>query len=443
MIAIEPSPEPVEASRTALSMPAYQVAAVNSAARFTWHNWARQTGKSFALSLRRVLRGLARRRTQVLLSASERQSREMMDKVRMHCRMLQVACEFRESDCFGASAIRRLEAALPGGVRVIALPANPATARGFSGDVLLDEFAMHRDDREIWSALFPTLLRGGGELDVASTPRGRGNLFHKLRTNERFEHTTVTIHDAVAAGLPADVALLRSAMDDEAAFRQEFECEFVDESTALLSHELITRCQDAGLSVEPDEARLSSADARVFAGVDVGRTRDLTVIWLWEALDGQLVTRGVVELSNQPFSVQRRVIESLLSRRAVRRLAIDRTGLGAMLAEELAARFGEHRVEGVTFSSGIKSDLAGRLRVQAERGLLRIPVDDRIRQDWHALERVVTPAGGVRYESDRGRGGHSDRFWAAALGLYAVDASSGVIEYVPGRALQFARMGAW
>ena len=133
--------------------------------------------------------------------------------------------------------VRALEAELGGRLRVIALPANPMTARGYSGDVFLDEFAMHRDDREIWAALIPTLTRGGGELDVASTPHGRKNMFFKLLSNRRFSHSRVTIHEAVAGGLAADVEVLRDAMADPLSWRQEFECEFVDEATAFLMKE--------------------------------------------------------------------------------------------------------------------------------------------------------------------------------------------------------------
>src|SRR5262245_22387423 len=124
----------------------YQAAAVNSRAQYTWNCWARQTGKSFAFSLRRVLRGLLRRRNQIILSAGKRQSREVMAKVRMHCQALSAAMTLRGRDDFAGMKLRHLEATLPGGVRIIALPANPMTARGFSGDVLLDEFAMHADD---------------------------------------------------------------------------------------------------------------------------------------------------------------------------------------------------------------------------------------------------------------------------------------------------------
>jgi phage FluMu gp28-like protein len=136
---------PLLAATNVLDMPAYQQRALENPAPLTWNNWSRQTGKSFTFSLRRLVRGMLRRRTQVFLSASQRQSRELMDKLRRHCAHMQIQFELRESDCFGASAVRKLEARLPGGVRIVALPANPMTARGYSGDLLLDEFAMHRD----------------------------------------------------------------------------------------------------------------------------------------------------------------------------------------------------------------------------------------------------------------------------------------------------------
>ena len=149
----------------------YQREDVECDARLRWCCWSRQTGKSFTKSLRRILRGLTRRRTQVFLSAGERQSRELMAKARQHCQALQVACDYGDQSYFAGTSFRQLEITLPNSVRIIGLPANPQTARGFTGDVLLDEFAMHVDDRQIWAAMFPTLLRGDGELDVASTPK--------------------------------------------------------------------------------------------------------------------------------------------------------------------------------------------------------------------------------------------------------------------------------
>lgn len=421
----------------------YQRAAVLDPARFTWNCWARQTGKSFTFSLRRLLRGLRRRRNQIILSAGERQSREVMEKVRLHCRALQVWCEWRGPGFFRGTSIRQLEVRLPGGVRIIGLPANPMTARGFSGDVFLDEFAMHAAADAIWSALFPTLLRGEGELDVASTPLGQKNVFYRLRSNPRFRHGTITLEEAVHQGLDVDLAAIRTGLGDEIAWRQEFGCEFVDESTSFMTYELIRACQDERLTVVTDWERLSRRDAAVYAGVDVGRYRDVTAIWLWERAGDALVTRGVQVLHAAPFSEQEGAIGRILEQPGARRCAIDASGLGLQLAERLAERFGEHRVEGVAFTAALKSELAGELRVLAERGRLRIPPDEALINDWHAIARLVTGAGHVRYDADRSSGGHGDRFWAAALGIHAADELTGRPGLMTGGRLAFAREGAW
>ena len=204
----------------------YQREDVECDARFRWNCWARQTGKSFTKSLRRILRGLKRRRTQIFLSAGERQSRELMEKVRQHCQALKIANDYYDNRFFRDLSIKQLEVVLPGGVRIIGLPANPQTARGFTGDVFLDEFAMHAFDRDIWAAMFPTVLRGAGELDIASTPKGKSNVFYQLRGNDLFSTSTLNLPAAIEQGLEVDADEMRRAMDDEMLYRQEFLCEF-------------------------------------------------------------------------------------------------------------------------------------------------------------------------------------------------------------------------
>ncbi len=429
---------------SSLVLLAYQKRAVQCAARFTWNCWARQTGKSFTFSLRCVLRGLLRRRDQIILSAGERQSREVMEKVRQHCRALKsvfAAASLSESVDV---AIRGMETRLPNGARIIALPANPMTARGFTGDVFLDEFAMHRDADAIWAALLPTLLRGDGHLDVASTPLGRGNMFDRLQGNERFHRTTLTLADAISHGLEADADAMRSAINDERIWRQEFCCEFLDERSSFMPYELIRSCQDGGISTEIDARLLSRRREDIYAGVDVGRVRDATAIWLWRCAGEAYETVGVRVMHGAPFGEQEAVLAEILSLPALRRCCIDATGLGLHLAERLAERFGSHRVEGVVFTAGLKAEMAGALRVLAERGLVRIPADADIASDWHAISRATSAAGHVRYEADRSRGVHGDRFWAAALGLHAArGCGPSDAGFVSGGSLTFGRHGIW
>lgn len=421
----------------------YQRQDVESGDRFRWCCWSRQSGKSFTKSLRRLLRGLIRHRNQILLSAGERQSYELMLKVRQHCQALKIAADFLDDRYFVGTGTKQLEARLPNGVRVIALPANPTTARGFTGDVLLDEFAMHADDRAIWAAMFPTVLRGGGELDVASTPKGKANVFYRLGGNELFAKSVVTLPQAVAAGLDVDVEQVRRSMDDETLFRQEFLCEFVDESTAFLTYEMIGACMDPLLSTEADLVALGAAPGPLYVGVDVGRRRDLTVIWVLEPQGDTLVTRGVIEMSNATFRDQYVRLAAVLSLPALRRCCIDAGGLGMQLAETAEHQFGAHRVEAVTLTNALKAQLAGALRLAAEARRIAIPMDDGIRNDWHAIQRVVTPAGHVRYDAERTRAGHGDRFWAAALAVHAALTAPGRIERLRTSPLQFARTGIW
>jgi phage FluMu gp28-like protein len=447
----------------------YQRAVVQSPSRFLWANWSRQAGKSFAFSLRRILRGIRRHRSQLLLSASQRQSNELMEKVREHCRMLHIALT-EANDAGREAGLKRSEVFLPNRVRVIGLPANPRTVRGFTGDVFLDEFAMHQDDRAIWAAIFPTILRGSGELDVASTPKGMQALFYEVGYNDLFDRTTVTIHQAVEEGLKTDIEALRASLGDDQLFRQEFECEFVDEATAFLTYEQIAACEDPGLPRSLDMSSLRSRRGDLAVGVDIGRRRDLTVIWVLERVEpgtgsaagpatvgtrGEggappespagpiLVTRGLIELADVPFRDQEAAIHEVLSLRTVRRCCVDATGLGMQVAEVTVSRFGPHRVEAVTFTPQVKVDLAARLRRCVEDRRIRIPAAGDIRNDWHAVQRLVGKGGAVRFEADRRVLGHADHFWAAALAVRAADRIGGVAEYLTEGRLTFARTGTW
>lgn len=432
------------ADRPWIALLPYQKAAIEERARFTWNCWSRQTGKSFTFSLRRLLRGLQRRRNQIILSAGERQSREVMTKVRMHCHAMQIYAADAGSTFMDGASLKSLEVTLPNGARILALPANPMTARGFTGDVFLDEFAMHRDDADIWAALFPTLLRGEGELDVASTPRGKGNLFYRMRDNPRFATSIVTLRDAIDQGLDADEVELQEGINDEFAWRQEFCCEFLDEAYAFIPLEMIQSCESPNASLAIDWKQLGLHGVEAFVGIDIGRFRDLTAIWLWRRDGDTFTTIGVDTMEDVSFDDQESAIAEILSQRAVRRCCIDASGIGLHLSERLVDRFGSHSVVPVVFTQATKHRMASTLRIHAERKSLQIPVDRTIREDWHSVTRRIGAAGNVRFEADRSAHGHADRFWAAALGLMASEGCGPAgSDFMTDGQLRFGGAGIW
>lgn len=372
---------------------------------------ARQIGYSFALSLEGVLTAIEESCNVMFLSASLRQSRELMEKVYTHLRALnmltgELIAKARENaeECAIQVAGHRS--------RIISLPANPDTVRGFSGHIFLDEFAFHRDDRAIWAAMIPTITRGF-KVRIASTPNGKQNLFYELWTHgEDWSRHRVDIYQAVADGLAVDVESLRRAVGDPDTWAQEFECAFIDEATAYLTYDLINACEDpeAGRSGDPATLR---GEGPLYLGVDIGRKRDLTVMWLGQVVGDVLWTRRVHLLEKAPFRLQRDALFALLPH--VERACIDATGLGAQLAEEAQEAFGKYRVEAVTFTNTVKESLAVGLRRRFEDRLLRIPPDPKIREDLHSVRKVTTAAGNVRFDAERTDDGHADRFWALAL----------------------------
>ena len=422
----------------------YQKRWVADESRFKIANKGRQTGFSFGVALEVVLDAVKHKTLWVLLSRGERQSKELMDKVSMHAKAVGHVCDVLESDFrIDDRDYKMLELTLPNGSRIIGLPANPDTARGFSGNVVLDEFAFHRDSRKIWTALYPTITRGY-KIRIISTPNGKSGKFYELWSGDnRWSKHEVDIYKAVEDGLPINIEELRDGCDNEDDWLQEYCCEFLDEASAFLTFELITGCENDELtSLELPELFNPLGD--LFIGMDIGRKKDLSVIWLWELLGDVFYTRAVKELKRMKFRDQKSILYEYLRLPRLRRACIDNTGIGANLAEDAQIDFGKSRVEEVTFTSAAKGEMAINMHQVFEDKRARIPVSKNIRSDLHSVKKIVTAANNIRYDADRNENGHADRFWAASLGLHAGQTSfSGPVEYQTAQRRRLIRKGAY
>lgn len=419
----------------------YQRRWVDDRSRFKIWLASRQIGKSFALTLEAVLDAVERRTTWVFLSAGERQALELAEKTRLHLEAIQIAAAELNDDFLDEDGIRykQLLMRLPNGSRLIFLPANPSTARGYTANVALDEFAFHADSQAIWAALFPSITRSRDlRLRVASTPRGKSNAYYRLwegaerlGTQSVWSRHRTDIYEAVADGLPVDPEELREGLNDELAWQQEYLLEFLEEATAYLSYELLATCEDANATTDLLMDEIDPTQGDLYLGVDIGRQRDLTVMWLLQRVADVSWTRRVVELQGTSFAAQREVLYGLLPR--VKRACIDATGLGMQLAEEAQRKFAQ--VEPVTFTAAVKSDLATTLRRSFEDRTVRIPISNEVREDLHSVRRVVTSAGNIRFDAERDAAGHADRFWALALATHAQSTGG----YAPYESMRVAR----
>lgn len=420
----------------AVPLYAYQRRWLMDRSRFKIGMFARQTGKTFTTTLEIVddcftAWAEGGRARWVILSRGERQAREAMEAgVKLHAKAYRLGFDlaieeeaeydWRPDPERPEIAYKALEIAFSGGSRITALPANPDTARGFSANVFLDEFAFHKDSREIWKALFP-VISAGWKLRVTSTPNGKGNKFYELMTAEddTWSRHRVTIRQAVADGLPRDVAALKAGIADDEAWAQEFELDWADEASAWLTYELITACEDEAAG---DPARF--AGGPVFIGNDIARRNNLWVAWVLEQVGDVLWTREVIARRNIPFSEQDRIMDGLFARYRPVRLAMDQGGMGEKPVEDARTRYGQLRVDGVLLQGAARLNIATIGKEAFEDRKIRIPMGDAaLRADLHKVRKITGATGGIRLAADDDAEGHADRFWAVMLGIAA--ASSG------------------
>lgn len=428
----------------------YQRAWIEDQSRFKIGMFSRQTGKTFTTGgecADDCFRGWMedRRARWVILSRGERQAAEMMTEVikpftkafyEVYNTLLKggepefLEGEFRAPQEQGPDAVyKALEVKFPNGSRITALPANPDTARGFSANVILDEFAFHAKSRDIWAALFPVISKGQQKLRVISTPNGKGNKFYELMTAEDsvWSRHVVDIYQAVRQGLDRDVDMLRKGMADEDAWSQEYELKWLDEASAWLDFELIAGCEHPGAGI-----RGLYQGGPCFVGVDIAARKDLFVIWVLEQVGDVLWTREIIARRRISFAEQDQLLADVMRRYHVVRVRMDQTGMGEKPVEDAKRAHGEVRVEGVLMSAAIKLDLATILKEAMQDRRARIPAGDVVlRSDLHAIKKQVGLTGIPRLIADTDTDGHADRFWAFALATSAAQTVYQPYDYQP------------
>jgi phage FluMu gp28-like protein len=347
------------------------------------------------------------------------------------------------------------------GFCIYCLTSSPDAIASRTGHVKLDEFALHKDQRELFRVAKGCTL-WGFQLSIISTHRGSTSVFNEtLRSIKeqgnpmRFSHHRVILHDAVDQGLVERINYYSGRKEsrtdfikrihdeclDEEQWQQEYCCQPADESSAFITWEMITSAEFPGCmksfeylvgrdSVEPSglgvpplggPAEFGNGQSEIgnlYVGVDVARKKHLCVIDVGEKIGDVMWDRYRIELQDRSFSEIQHELYRVLSLPKVQRCCIDATGLGMQLAEEAKQQFG-WKVEPVTFTAPVKEELAFHLRHCFEDRLLRIDPSPALRSDLRGIKKETTIAGNIRFVAESDDDGHCDRFWAKALRQHA------------------------
>jgi hypothetical protein len=329
---------------------------------------------------------------------------------------------------------RRMEIRIGNRVgRILVLSASPRTARGFSGDLILDEFAHHEDAEMIWDAAEPIISSNPEfQVRISSTHNGNGTLFNRMLQGG-YPTASVKLSEAWYMGRgsrphieefrdrwekmdpencgrwwaqtngepqPQDKIVISSLKhknadgtmkeltpeereaesDNPKLYRQNYENEPTDgNNNPILSWEAIRRCCTAPIFAPDRNAwgdstleMLSRTMGDILVGQDFARQGDLSVVSLL-LVGGKLRHVARLEMRDVTTPEQRRQMERLIKSLGHRckRVVIDMTGNGTGLAEELADRYGS-LILPVHFGRSVELDESMRLDGD-KRGTMPIP----------------------------------------------------------------------
>lgn len=416
----------------------YQIAWIKDEAPTAIVEKSRRIGFTYAEAYRSVERRVLLGTHHYFASRDKESAGEFIEYCKYWVRGFEVAAEDLGEQVIDSDLdMRAFVIRFANGGKIVALSSNPDAFRSKGGDVTLDEFAFHRDPRAVLKGAQASAMILGHSLRIISTHNGEGSVFNliirEIRKGARkWSLHRVTLQDAVdqgfverVKGLPGiDVEARRKFIADVRAdcisrsdYDQEFDVIPGSDDASLLSYDLIQACEVDGLKL-CEIGDLPRAGL-LYAGYDVGRSKDLSVLWVWELVGDIYWTRALKRFPKMKYTMQEDALNQLMSNPAVKRECIDKGLIGGMLAERQEDKWG-YRAEGIQLSNPMQNELAMPMLRAMEDRRLRIPAEAETRESLHKVRKIV--AGNlVRFVAPHDDAGHADEFWAAALGLHAAD----------------------
>jgi phage FluMu gp28-like protein len=438
---------------------------------FAISNKSRQIGMSYTSSALGVLWGAFKGELSTIISVGQEEADEVLEKCIRHTRILQGL----GSECAKTRKKSTKEIVFASGGRVKSLPSSGG--RGYTGNVLLDEFAYQQHATKVWDATAPVALLGH-KIRVVSTPNGIGNEFHDLweiATNPDRRTTMIEgaslpwspheipIELAISQGYDVNIAKCWAmAKGDPRLFAQMFNCSFLDNVLQYIPNDVITSC----LATEGFDV---PAEGEFYGGLDIGREADLSCLVILHRVKGICYVVHIEVMKRTDSDGLEAMVDRAFARYKLRRLCIDATGLGSFPAERIKKKHSERidvahrrpRVEPINFTPTTKEAMCTGLYAAMTGQLLRLPATDaqlkkradldtsttppsryvineagsakKLRLEIASVQRIISNAGNVQYVTPRTNDGHADRAWALMLALLARSTTNPMIDALRSR----------
>jgi phage FluMu gp28-like protein len=345
------------------------------------------------------------------------------------------------------SGVQTMKITFDCGSNIFVMSSSVNAIAGKRGHIYIDEAALHKDFQQLFDIAKPA-TRWGFTLTFFSTHRSKQNYFYKLIEKIKkgdipeAEVMSITLADALNDGYlhtlnyknmlvgKKQYASNEEFFEEEKAqasseemFRQENLCEPADaEQVQAVKEEDLERIMAPSLDLltSPESGK------RYYCGIDIGRNRDLTSIWICEDVstnkNPMLVTRYMETISRTEFSKQEKRIVEVLKSWKPRKCFIDGTNVGANIAENLEKKFSF--CEAWKFTAKTRPKAIGDLLAFIRRDpvSLKVPDTQDVWEDFLSVQRFIDKYGSENYFIPAWTGSsnsHGDRFMSLTLALQA------------------------
>ena len=343
------------------------------------------------------------------------------------------------------SGVQTMKITFDCGSNIFVMSSSVNAIAGKRGHIYIDEAALHKDFQQLFDIAKPA-TRWGFTLTFFSTHRSKQNYFYKLIEKIKkgeipeAEVLSITLIDALNDGYlhtlnykNALVGKKQYLTNDE--FFEEEKAQASSEEMFLQENMCIPADAEQTQAVKEDELDRVMAPSmdlflapqpgkKYFAGIDIGRNRDLTCIWICEDVSTSkqpmLVTRFIETISQTEFAKQEKRIVEVLKQWKPRHCFIDGTNVGANIAENLEKRFGFCETWKFTAKTRPKaiSDLCAFIR--RDPVALKIPNTNEVWEDFLSVQRYIDKYGQENFFIPAWTGAsnsHGDRFQSMVLCL--------------------------
>lgn len=384
----------------------YQITLYNDEAKKLIINKPRQIGITTAFQFKFLIKALAGKRC-LVVSKSYSEAANFIKELKVMYERLLERLKYNVLLSLRADMIE-----FNSGGWIRALANTTESGRSYSVDyILLDEYASYVNPVELYKAILPTITtKTRYQIIVNSTPKGVGNHYAYIWDNNSemdFKRYLITIKDCP---IFTDTKLeeLRKSLDS-LSYRQEYLNEFLGSRESYFPMDILNRAADKTIIVWEYPEQI---EEKLLFGIDIGRTNDLTSI---VGIDSKGNVKYLKNLDRKTFKEQKEFIKQLIPKASL--MAVDQTGLGMQLAEELQTEGGEV-VRRITITNEVKLNGFIELRRKIEQLELRLPENFEIKRSLNLIER--RQAGNtITFDAPRtDETGHSDSAMALMLAVY-------------------------